>query len=115
NVLHLHLSDHEGFRVESKTFPKLTGIGSEGLFYTQAELRDFIEYARDRGVRVLPEFDIPGHSRSWLVGYPELASGPGPYRVDRLPDSPDTALDPTRDETYKFLDKFIGEMSRLFP
>jgi hexosaminidase len=115
NVLHWHLSDNEGFRVESKQFPKLHGMGSDGLFYTQAEIRDFIAYARDRGIRIVPEFDIPGHSRSWLVGYPELASGPGPYQVERTADSQDPVIDPTEDRTYKFLDKFIGEMAHLFP
>ena len=65
NVLHWHLSDDEGFRVESLKYPKLHELGSEGLYYTQAEIRDMIAYARERGVRVVPEFDIPGHSTSW--------------------------------------------------
>ena len=115
NVLHWHLSDNEGFRVESKQFPKLHEHGSEGLYYTQAEIREFIDYARDRGIRVMPEFDIPGHSRSELVAYPELASGPGPYRVERAADSQDPVIDPTQEKTYKFLDKFISEMAALFP
>jgi hexosaminidase len=111
NVLHWHLSDDQGFRVESKAFPKLTGMGSDGMFYTQAEIRDFIVYAHDRGIRVMPEFDIPDHSRSWVIGYPELASGPGPYTLE----DGDPILDPTRDSTYKFLEKFIAEMAKLFP
>ena len=114
NVLHWHLSDDEGFRVESKRFPKLHELGSEGQYYTQAEIRDFVAYARDRGIRVVPEFDMPGHSRSWMAGYPELASVPGSYRAGRIADA-DTVMDPTRDGTYKFLDKFIGEMAGLFP
>jgi hexosaminidase len=81
NVFHWHLSDNQGFRVESKKFPKLTEMGSDGLFYTQDEVRDLIAYAHDRGIRVVPEFDMPGHSTAWFVGYPELASGPGPYQV----------------------------------
>jgi hexosaminidase len=113
NVLHWHLSDDQGFRVESKKFPKLHEMGSEGLYYTQDEIRDFIAYAHDRGIRVLAEFDMPGHSRSWFVGYPELASGPGPFKVDS--GGPDSVIDPTREETYKFLDKFIDEMAKLFP
>ncbi len=112
NVLHLHLSDNEGFRTESKKFPKLTEDGSNGSYYTQAEMREFIAYAHDRGVRVVPEFDVPGHSRSWLVGYPELASGPGPYT---LVSTADPVMDPTQEATYKFLNKFIGEMAGLFP
>ena len=114
NVLHWHLSDDEGFRVESKRFPKLHELGSEGQYYTQAEIRDFVAYARDRGIRVVPEFDMPGHSRSWMAGYPELASVPGSYRAGRIADA-DTVMDPTRDGTYKFLDKFVGEMAALFP
>ncbi len=114
NVLHWHLSDDEGFRVESKRFPKLQELGSQGQYYTQAEIRDFVAYARDRGIRVVPEFDMPGHSRSWLAAYPELASVPGPYKAGRIADA-DTVMDPTRDQTYKFLDKFIGEMAALFP
>ncbi len=114
NVLHWHLSDDEGFRVESKRFPKLHELGSEGQYYTQTEIRDFLAYARDRGIRVVPEFDMPGHSRSWMAGYPELASVPGSYQAGRIANA-DTVMDPTRDGTYKFLDKFIGEMAALFP
>jgi hexosaminidase len=111
NVLHWHLSDDQGFRVESKKFPKLQGMGSDGMYYTQDEIRDFISYVRDRGIRVVPEFDMPGHSRSWVVGYPDLASGPGPYTLE----SGDPIIDPTRESTYKFLEKFIAEMAKLFP
>src|SRR5580693_7919675 len=113
NVLHLHLSDDQGFRVESKRFPRLHEMGSDGWYYTQEEIRDLVSYAHDRGIRVLPEFDTPGHSGSWFVGYPDLASSPGPFKVD--PETPDSVTDPTREETYKFLDKFIGEMAKLFP
>ncbi|HET7892648.1 MAG TPA: family 20 glycosylhydrolase [Candidatus Sulfotelmatobacter sp.] len=113
NVLHWHLSDDQGFRVESKKFPKLTQAGSEGLFYTQEEIREFIAYAHDRGVRVMPEFDMPGHTRSWYLGYPELSSGAGPYTLEG--GGIDPIMDPTRESTYKFLEKFIAEMAKLFP
>ena len=115
NVFHWHLSDNQGFRVESKRFPKLQGMGSDGLYYTQDQIRDVIAYAAERGIRVVPEFDMPGHSTSWFVGYPELASAPGPYTIDGTWGVFDPAMDPTRDSTYKFLDKFIGEMAKLFP
>jgi hexosaminidase len=115
NVFHWHLSENQGFRVESKKFPKLQGMGSDGLYYTQNEVRDLIGYARERGIRVVPEFDMPGHSTAWFVGYPELASGPGPYEIERKWGVFDPAMDPTREETYKFLDAFIGEMAGLFP
>ncbi len=115
NVFHWHLSENQGFRIESKKFPKLTGMGSDGLYYTQDEVRDLIAYARERGIRVVPEFDMPGHATAWFVGYPELASGPGPYQIERQWGVFDPAMDPTREETYKFLDTFIGEMAGLFP
>src|SRR5579864_8605837 len=115
NVLHWHLSDDQGFRIESKRFPKLHQFGSDGMYYTQAEVRAIIQYARDRGIRIVPEFDVPGHSTSWFVGYPELAAAPGPYQIERKWGVFGPAMDVTRDSTYKFLDDFIGEMARLFP
>jgi hexosaminidase len=115
NVFHWHLSDDQGFRVESKVFPKLQQLGSDGKFYTQAEVRQIIAYAAERGLRVVPEFDIPGHTTSWLVGYPELASASGPFRIERKWGIFEPTLDPTRQEVYTFLDRFIGEMAALFP
>ena len=115
NVFHWHLSDDQGFRIESKKYPKLQGVGSGGQFYTQEQVKDVIEYAADRGVRVVPEFDMPGHTSSWMVGYPELASAPGPYELEMRWGVFDPTMDPTREETYEFLDAFIGEMAALFP
>jgi hexosaminidase len=115
NVFHWHLSENQGFRIESKKFPKLQEMGSDGLYYTQAEVRDVISYARDRGIRVVPEFDMPGHSTAWFVGYPDLASAPGPYSIERKWGVFDPAMDPTKESTYKFLDGFIGEIAALFP
>jgi hexosaminidase len=115
NVFHWHLSENQGFRIESKKFPKLQEMGSDGLYYTQDEVRDLIAYAWDRGIRVVPEFDMPGHSTAWFVGYPELASGPGPYQIERKWGVFDPAMDPTQERTYKVLDGFIGEMAKLFP
>ncbi len=115
NVFHWHLSENQGFRVESKLFPKLQELGSDGEYYTQDQVREVIAYARDRGIRVIPEFDMPGHATAWFVGYPELASGPGPYQIERQWGIFDPAMDPSREETYQFLDAFIGEMAALFP
>jgi hexosaminidase len=115
NVFHWHLSDNQGFRVESRKFPLLQQKGSDGLFYTQEEIREVVAYAHDRGIRVVPEFDMPGHSTAWFVGYPDLASGPGPYQIDRTWGVLNPAMDPTRESTYTFLDSFIGEMADLFP
>jgi hexosaminidase len=115
NVFHWHLTEDQGFRVESKKFPKLHQLGSDGNYYTQEQVKEIIAYARDRGIRVVPEFDIPGHSTSWLVGHPELGSAPGPYTIERRPGIFEPALDPTREEVYRFLETFLGEMAALFP
>jgi len=115
NVFHWHLSDDQGFRAESRRFPRLQQLGSDGNFYTQADIRHVVAYARDRGIRVVPEFDMPGHTNSWLVGYPELASAPGPYSIGRTWGVYDGALDPTREETYDLLDAFLEEMTQIFP
>ncbi len=115
NVLHWHLSDDQGIRVESRRYPKLQRAGSDGLYYTQAQIREVVEYARDRGIRVVPEFDVPGHSTAWFVEYPQYASGPGPYAIGRHWSGYPGVFDPTRASVYKFIDGFIGEMSSLFP
>ncbi len=115
NVLHWHLSEDQGFRVESKRFPKLHTLGSDGLYYTQAQVRTIVAYARERGIRVVPEFDMPGHTTAWFPGYPELASGAGPYAIERRWGVHDPCMDPTREEVYAFLDAFLAEMAPLFP
>jgi hexosaminidase len=115
NVFHWHVSENQGFRIESRKFPKLHELGSDGLYYTQDEIRDLIAYARDRGIRVVPEFDMPGHSTAWFVGHPELASGKGPYEIERRWGIFDPAMDPTNEKVYKLLDELIGEMARIFP
>lgn len=115
NVLHWHLTEDQGFRVECKIFPKLHELGSDGFYYTQAQIKEIIDYAADRGIRVMPEFDIPGHSTSWFVGYPEYASQPGPYSVERKWGIMDPAFNPARAETYEFFDAFFKEMCELFP
>jgi hexosaminidase len=115
NVFHWHLSEDQGFRVESKIYPLLQGEGSDGQYYTQDQVRDLIAYAHDRGIRVVPEFDMPGHAGAWFVGYPQLASGPGPYSIERKWGIFDPAMDPSRASTYEFLDRLLGEMTELFP
>ena len=115
NVFHWHLSENQGFRVESRKFPKLYELGSDGLYYTQEEMREIVAYSRERGIRVVPEFDMPGHSTAWFVGHPELASGKGPYEIERKWGVFDPAMDPTNERVYKFLDDLIGEMAKIFP
>jgi len=115
NVLHLHLSDNQGFRFESHKHPKLQEMGSDGSYFTQDQLRDLVDYCRERGIRVVPEFDVPGHATAWFVGYPELASLPGPYEIERHWGIFDPAMDPTNDKVYDFLDKLYGEVTDVFP
>jgi hexosaminidase len=115
NVFHWHLTEDQGFRIESKKFPKLHQLGSDGNFYTQEQAREVIAYAAARGIRVVPEFDLPGHATAWLVGHPELGSAPGPYTIERRPGIFEPTLDPTREEVYKFLEVFFTEMAALFP
>ncbi len=115
NVLHWHLTEDQGFRVETKKFPELYLQGSDGNFYTQNEIREIIKFAADRGIRVMPEFDMPGHATAWVVSHPEIASAPGPYKIERQPGIFDPTLDPTNEATYKLLEVFFAEMSALFP
>ena len=137
NVLHWHLSDDEGFRVESKLFPLLQAKGSNGDYYTQEQLKEMVKYAAERGIMIVPEFDLPGHSQSWFAGYPELASQPGPYRpgpraqwqlehpdpnrptanglADMIANLEAPTFDATNEKVYAFLDKFLGEMTTIFP
>ena len=113
NVLHWHLSEDQAFRIESKRYPRLHQMGSLGEYYTQEQVRDIVEYARDRGIRVIPEFDVPGHTGAWFPGYPELASSAGPFAPGG--GGGGAVMDPSKESTYAFLDGFIGEMTGLFP
>ena len=115
NVFHWHLSENQGFRIESKKFPKLQGMGSDGLFYTQDEVRDLIAYARERGIRVVPEFDMPGHAPhgSWAI--PNWPAAPGPYQIERRWGVFDPAMDPTKEELTNFSTRLSAKWRRSFP
>ncbi|HEX2099561.1 MAG TPA: family 20 glycosylhydrolase, partial [Candidatus Synoicihabitans sp.] len=115
NVLHLHLTDDQGFRIESRTHPRLHQMGSDGLYYSHHDIREIIAYAAGRGIRVVPEFDLPGHTTSWFIAYPALGSRPGPYQLVRTWGIFDATFDPTNESVYALLDDFIGEMATLFP
>ena len=115
NVFHWHLSDDQGFRAESKKFPKFTEVASDGLYYTQDQMREIVAYARARGIRVVPEFDMPGHTSAWLLAYPEIGAGEDIKALPKQFGIPQAELDPSNEKTYKFLDEFIGEMGEIFP
>ncbi|MEM7512008.1 MAG: family 20 glycosylhydrolase [Bacteroidota bacterium] len=115
NVFHWHLTDDQGFRIESKVWPRLHEIGSRGNYYSQEDIKEVVSYARDRGIRVVPEFDIPGHTTSFIASYPELGSGGGEIQMSAKFATYEAVMNPTSQKTYAFLDGFIGEMATLFP
>lgn len=115
NVFHWHLVDDQGFRVESKAIPRLHELGSDGLYYTQEQIRAVVDYAADRGIRVVPEFDLPGHGSAWITACPELASAPGPHEIERSWGIFDPTVNPTVERTYVLLGTFFAEMAALFP
>ena len=116
NVFHWHLSDDQGFRVEVKQLPKLHEDASDGLYYTQDQIKDVVKYADDRGIRVVPEFDVPGHATAFLTAYPEFASNKEiDYQLERNSGIFDPTLDPTNPDLYVFLDVLFKEVTPLFP
>jgi hexosaminidase len=121
NILHLHLSDDQGVRVESKVFPQIQKLCSDGFYYSQDQIKDIINFAADRGIRIIPEFDVPGHSTAFLAAFPELASlptgkagTPVPYKIERKFGVFDPTFDPTLEATYKFFDKFLAKWLNFF-
>jgi len=119
NVLHLHASDTQSFPIESKSWPLLwQGSYSKRERFTQQQLIDLVQYGKERGVRIIPEFDGPGHMFAWGVGYPELLpSGwdqtTACYNV--CPNDPcDVPIDPSNPMTYQVLDGFTNEMTDVF-
>ena len=115
NVLHWHLCDDQGWRVESKLFPRLHQVGGATGYYTQAEVREVVRYAAQRGIRVVPEFDMPGHAGALVTAYPRLASNDSIKTLPIKWGVLNIALDPTREGTYTMLDSVLTEMSGLFP
>ena len=151
NLLHLHLTDDEGWRVEIKSLPKLTEVGAWnakrvgkfntfadpaptekrdfGGFYTQDDIRDLVQYAKDRFVNILPEIDVPGHSLAAIVSYPELSITEGAdkyhvrsgekimnwYKGGGYDAIYDNTLCPANEKIYPFLDKVFTELAAMFP
>ena len=109
NVLHLHLSDDQAFRFPSAAFPKL----ASDEHYCKDELHDFVRYAADRGVRVIPELDMPGHVTSWLTAYPEWGSEPTiPSRRFGVHEA---CLNPLDEKVYNAIAILLGELAEVFP
>ena len=115
NVFHWHLTDDQGFRVESKAHPKLHEMGSDGFYYTHEQIKDVVRYAEDRGIIVIPEFDVPGHASAILTAYPDIASKDTTYQIERFAGIFDPTLDPTNERTYVILKEVFEEIAPLFP
>ncbi|GAA4892195.1 hypothetical protein GCM10023311_15810 [Flaviramulus aquimarinus] len=116
NVFHWHLTDDQGFRIESKVYPKLQELASDGLYYTQEQIKDIVTYADNLGIRVIPELDVPGHASAILAAYPELGSKDNyNYTIERNSGVFDPTLNPTKIITYEFLENLFSEIAPLFP
>jgi len=150
NLLHMHLTDDEGWRIEIKSLPRLTTVGAYnvkkvgefgeftpptadeprtyGGFYTQDDIRELVQYAKERFLNIMPEVDVPGHSLAAVVSYPELSCTPGAenYKVRSgehimnfgkggITALVDNTLNPSSEKTYAFLDKVLTEVAQLFP
>lgn len=124
NVLHLHLTDDQGWRVEIKQYPKLTDVGSwrteadgsrYGGFYTQEQIRDFVEYAQERHITIIPEIEMPGHSLAALAACPELACADGPFEVASEWGVFKDVYCAGDEQTFEFLENVLTEVMELFP
>ena len=116
NVFHWHLSDDQGFRVESKIYPRLQKIASDGLYYTQEQIKEIVTYASNLGIRVIPEIDVPGHASAILAAYPMLGSKDNyEYKIERFSGVFNPTLNPTKEATYTFLENLFTEIAPLFP
>lgn len=104
NVFHWHIVDDQSFPYQSITYPELSEQGAyhPSAIYTQADVANVIEYARLRGIRVMAEFDTPGHTRSWGVSHPELLTECGGKYAGKL-----GPIDPTKEEVYTFIENLF--------
>ncbi len=133
NRFHWHLTDDQGWRIEIKSRPELTTVGSKrkatvighnsgrydsvpyGGFYTQDQAREVVAYAAERHITVIPEIDLPGHMLAALTAYPELGCTGGPYEVWGQWGVAEDVLCAGNDATLKFIDEVLGEVVDLFP
>lgn len=115
NVLHWHLTDDQGWRLASERYPRLQTHASGGQFYSLDEARELVAYASERGIRIVPELDVPGHTTALAAAYPELFSAPGPYGIQRGFGVFKPCLDPRKPEVYEFLDHILAEWATVFP
>jgi len=140
NILHLHLTDDQGWRLEIKKLPELTKTGAwrvprtglwwererpkegekatYGGFYTHEDIKDLVAYASERHVNILPEIDVPGHSLAAIASYPYLSSSKLEYKVNpgsKFYGIDDNSLCAGQESTYEFMDIVLSEVAELFP
>jgi hexosaminidase len=112
NILHWHLSDDQGWRLESRVYPKLNQTG--GLFYTGEEIRRIVAFAKTRGIEVIPEIDLPGHTTAILAAYPELSCRGEPVELAKGPGIYSVILCAGKERVYDFLFPLLDEVADLF-
>lgn len=124
NTFHWHLTEDQGWRIEIKKYPKLTEIGAwrkeadgknYGGFYTQDQVREIVQYAKDRYINVVPEIEMPGHSLAALASYPELSCTGGPFEVGNLWGVIEDVYCAGNDKVFNFLQDVLAEVLNLFP
>ncbi|MDX9928710.1 MAG: beta-N-acetylhexosaminidase [Bacteroidales bacterium] len=136
NVFHWHLTDDQGWRIEINKYPRLTEVGGfrketlkghggrrpfefdgkpYGGFYTREEVREVVEYARQRFITVIPEIEMPGHAVAALAAYPELSCTGGPFEVETRWGVFDDVFCAGKEETFTFLQDVLDEVIELFP
>ena len=115
NVFHWHLTDDQGWRIELTSYPKLHQRASDGQYYTQQQIREVVAYAASLGIRVVPEFDVPGHASAIILAYPELGSGTQVTSPERHWGVFRPLLDPSNPKVYQFIEAVVAELAQLFP
>ncbi len=115
NVFHWHLTDDQGWRIELESYPKLHLEASDGQFYTKAQINEVVHYAALLGIRVVPEFDVPGHASAIAVAYPELITKQKKYQMEDGWGVFEPLLDPSNPKVYPFIDAVVEELTTLFP
>jgi hexosaminidase len=133
NRFHWHLTDDQGWRIEIKKYPKLITIGSirnetvigrntgkfDGTpykgYYTQEEIKEIVEYAKERFITIIPEIELPGHASAALASYPELGCAGKDYKVQTQWGVFEQLFCPGKDSTFQFLEDVLTEVMDLFP
>lgn len=124
NTFHWHLTEDQGWRIEIKKYPKLTEIGSKRIekdgseyagYYTQEEIKEIVNYAKDRHITVIPEIEMPGHSLAALAAYPNLSCSGGPFKVANEWGVFHDVYCAGKEETFEFLENVLMEVIELFP